>query len=494
MRKNILFLEPFADHFHNLSLPVSVEPNISTLRNIKLLRACAKVDFLDLKTLHQNEYLFQKRLKKIKYDYIFLELKTYSRFFAIELIEIIRKNSKFSFIFCFGHHASQEPAFILNRYNDIYLIQNEEYSFFLQFHKLLKAKVTITLQDISALPNLIYNLKQKVIKSQQLDITDLDSLPLMDLNIMKQNSYYTLYPMKTFGPIKWAFLNLTKGCPYQCIYCSQSLRITYGAKIYQFSIAESLMRIQRLIDNNFTFIRFVDDDFLSNPQYILELCTEIIKSKLKFRWMAQIRADKLNDKLALAMSRAGCECLNIGVESGSDRVLKILQKGETSKDISNCFEYCHKYNILTVAYFMIGNPTETMADINSTFNLMKKIKPHMIQIAYFTPYPGTSYYEKIPAQHREYPDFHHYKSLIANYSKIDSQVLRKIMLKWYISFYLSPKVFVHIFLLQSCRFLYYPKRECIMLLKVLIYVFELIKKNMALTSLPNLKLTGFKHD
>jgi len=468
MKNKILFIEPYKNNFHNGPIPKSVEPNISTLRCINLLRAKFDVDFIDFKTDSMNEKKFVEYIKDGDYKYYFIEIKTYNRYFSLKIIKLIKDISKSAIIFCFGQHMSEEPSFTLKRFRECYIIKDEIYSFFLNFYK----NGYNNIDKIKKSPNLIYKEKNITIRNKYVEITKLDSLPYIDLKIMHEKDYYTLYPMKTFKKRRWGFLNLTKGCRYNCLYCSNTLRISHGERIYQFSIEESIKRIKRLLKNGFNFIRFSDDCFLCNKGFMIELCNKIIKEKIEFKWMAQIRADSLDEESLEIMKIAGCECLNIGVETGSNKIMKILNKEEKVEDIKFCFELCHKYKILTVAFFIIGNPEETIKDLDKSYKLLKQIKPDMLQIAYFTPYPGSKYYSRLTREEKNKANFFHYDNPVSNFSRINGKDLKNIMKKWYLLFYLNPRNFCKLFYYRISCLIFNPLREFRIMTQFINYILK----------------------
>ena len=80
------------------------------------------------------------------------------------------------------------------------------------------------------------------------------------------------------------------------------------------------------------------------------------------------------------------------MEAGTDRVLKVLQKGITLEQVERAFRWSKQAGISTLAYFMIGAPTETRADVLQTIEFAKKLAPDFVHITIVTPFPGTQLY------------------------------------------------------------------------------------------------------
>jgi radical SAM superfamily enzyme YgiQ (UPF0313 family) len=94
------------------------------------------------------------------------------------------------------------------------------------------------------------------------------------------------------------------------------------------------------------------------------------------------------------MKKAGCNSMDVGVESGSDRMLKIINKGITRGQILKGIQGIRKQRINFNAFFMIGFPDETEEDVQKTFELMKAPEMGNIILSIFTPYPGTASYRR----------------------------------------------------------------------------------------------------
>lgn len=471
---DILFIELFRNSFSNTCFPKSIEPSTETLRAIHLLKTNKfSVDFLDIKAKPVTEKKFTSDLKKHNYGYIFIDAKSYNKQHAYKIVNLIKENSAAQ-IFFFGQYPSACYDEILARHPEITVIRNETYSFFREFAQAAKHEKI----DKRSLPNLIYkDQNQNIIETPEKEITDLNMLPEIDTDTLQENKYYTLYPSKTLKG-KWGFLDLTKGCQFNCIYCSQTLRVSHGNKIYTFTPNEALKRIKRLTAAGFKRIRFIDDNFFASPTFTKELLSLMHKEKVEIKWMAQARPDSLTKEIVDLCAKTGCECLNIGVESGSEAILKTLNKQISISDIHNAFALCRQSNIMTVAYIMIGSPGETTKDIEKTISLIRKIKPTMLQIAYFTPYPTSPYFENNVKQSPEYSkqELFHYSKPQHNLTQIDTPTLHRMMRKIIMGFYLNPAYSFKFYIYCITSFMVNPAFTLSMLSKTLKHIMFSFRK------------------
>ncbi|MCG2816435.1 MAG: radical SAM protein, partial [Candidatus Aminicenantes bacterium] len=139
---------------------------------------------------------------------------------------------------------------------------------------------------------------------------------------------------------------------------------------------------------------FYDDTFTVNRGRVLDVCEEILARKLNIRWDMRTRVDTVDEEMLKCLKRAGCMAIHYGVESGNDKILKEIKKGFTLQKVKETFKLTQKTGIETLAYFMIGLPSEDRNDIQDSFNLAKELKPHYAHFTIFSPYPGTELYDR----------------------------------------------------------------------------------------------------
>jgi anaerobic magnesium-protoporphyrin IX monomethyl ester cyclase len=137
------------------------------------------------------------------------------------------------------------------------------------------------------------------------------------------------------------------------------------------------------------YIMLWDDSFSINRDIVLRYCQAIIDSGLEFMWRTATRADLVNEELLHWMKRAGCAKLEIGVESGSPRIQRLIHKDISNNDVIRAFGLLKKEHIPSGAFFMAGFPEETLEDLQQTFALMKSLPCQEIAFNIFDPMPGS---------------------------------------------------------------------------------------------------------
>lgn len=231
--------------------------------------------------------------------------------------------------------------------------------------------------------------KQRIVKEER--IKDLDSLPFQPWDIFTKLPYD--YSCKWMDTKPVFTMNTSRGCPFDCAFCS--VDSVWGKQYTYFSVDRLIDEIKYLIKKfGAKGIYFREDNFTLNRKRVEEFCAKI--RELNIKWACETRVDTLCDEeLVKMMSKAGCEAVYLGVESGSQKVLDILKKGVTVEQIERCVTLCKKHKIRTYCSLITGVPGETYEDYLLTKKLMNKLKPHAYAFSVFVGIPHSQLYEEI---------------------------------------------------------------------------------------------------
>ena len=194
-----------------------------------------------------------------------------------------------------------------------------------------------------------------------------------------------------------------RGCPYKCNFCASNVVWHANSKtdanpFVRWRPLDHVMKDLEILQNQYgvDFFYVQDDTFGINEPHIRKFCEAYKKSGLKMLWGAQTRTACIrNDEIVTLLRDAGCIQLDFGVESGSDKVLKILKKLTTVKDAEVAFALCKKHGMRTYANMMFNLMGETEEDVQLNHKLMEKIKPTFTGVGVTQPYPGTEIYKKL---------------------------------------------------------------------------------------------------
>lgn len=163
----------------------------------------------------------------------------------------------------------------------------------------------------------------------------------------------------------------TRGCPYQCVFCSVSKQ--WGHHIRYRSAKNVVDEIEQVLKTYpfFQAIRFFDDVFTMDKARVLEICRLMIERNLNIAWECEARANTIDEEMVFAMKKAGCEFIDLGVESGSDRILKNIKKNITVKQAIEAAKAIKKAGIGLKVFIMHSLPGETYEDIKKTIFLSR---------------------------------------------------------------------------------------------------------------------------
>ncbi len=121
-------------------------------------------------------------------------------------------------------------------------------------------------------------------------------------------------------------------------------------------------------------IQFMDDNMIIKREHIENICNLIIKEKLNITWSSPngIRADCLDEEIALLMRKAGCYLVTIGIESANPTVLKTIKKGESIEQITKAIKCAKKAGLTINGAFVLGLPGDTRETMRETIDYAKK--------------------------------------------------------------------------------------------------------------------------
>ena len=232
--------------------------------------------------------------------------------------------------------------------------------------------------------------KSRILKEKR--ISDLDSLPFQPYDIFTKLPYHNFCEWMDTKPV--FTMNTSRGCSFDCAFCS--IGSIWGKQYTAFGADRIISEIEFLIKNyGAKGVYFREDNFTLNQQRVTEFCDKISK-KAKIKWACETRVDAICDeKLVKLMSNAGCEAMFLGVESGSQRLLDILNKNITIEQIEEAITLCKKYKIKTYCSLLTGAPNETYEDHLMTKKLMEKLKPYEYAFNVFVGVPYSKLYEEI---------------------------------------------------------------------------------------------------
>jgi len=215
-----------------------------------------------------------------------------------------------------------------------------------------------------------------------------DLIPPASYPRAPHGAYYRRFPI---APIV-----TSRGCPYQCTFCAAEC--VSGRKIRRRSAENVVGEIVRLRDRfGVREIHIEDDNFTAKKEYVLSFCDLMRRRVPGMPWTCPngVRLDTLDREMLEAMKGAGLYFLSVGIESGSDRVLRRMRKSLTVERIEEKVRLVRETGIGVSGFFMLGFPGESVEEMEETIAFALRLPLSRASFANFQPFPGCEEFERL---------------------------------------------------------------------------------------------------
>lgn len=219
-------------------------------------------------------------------------------------------------------------------------------------------------------------------------IDDINSLPRCAWHHFKFDLYNG-----TVNEHKAINLISSRGCPYSCVYCLHALFGKQYRVRNAVSIVDEMEYLQRIY--GFSGFFMFDDIFLIDRKSLNVFSNELIKRNLNVKWRCFTRVDIIQEDSLALMRQSGCVNIFFGIESGSERSLKMIKKGITIDDIHKGIALSKAAGIETGTFLLLGFPWETSEDFEATRRLICETLPDTVLISFTTPIPKTEFSQMV---------------------------------------------------------------------------------------------------
>ncbi len=253
--------------------------------------------------------------------------------------------------------------------------------------------------SISAIAGIIYkDATGGLCKNKEREkLKDLDRLPLPNRQKVNLQLYFDAWKEK--HGTSSITLNTMRGCPYSCKWCS---RAVYGASYRRRTPAHVADEIAWIQENySVDSIWFVDDVFTISHKWLAAFNAELKSRKLKVAYECITRADRMNEEVVKQLKESGCFRVWIGAESGSQKVIDLMDRRVEVEQVRDMIHMAKRYGIQAGTFIMVGYPGETKEDIFETARHLKSSDPDHFTITVAYPIKGTPLYEEVESRFME---------------------------------------------------------------------------------------------
>lgn len=236
--------------------------------------------------------------------------------------------------------------------------------------------------------------KDKVVYGERLSFS---RIPWPDRTIIKYGRQVD-WCEKEFGE-RIASIQSVRGCKMGCAMCAEKcMSGKYNSKTNPLRLRlpkDTLDEVDSLRDKyKIQRFKFVDPTWSVDDDYVYNFCYEKIRRGNYLPWDAMVHAGIATEFSIRMMSKATCDTIMVGCESGNQGILNDIHKGLTVEKIKKVFEWGKKYGLKRRAFFMLGMPNESLESIRDTIQLIRDIDPDVVGFTILCPYPGTAFYDK----------------------------------------------------------------------------------------------------
>lgn len=451
----IILINPPSENTIAANVPKIVEKGVGFIPPLGLMYVAG---YLEKYTNHQIEILdsqveqltydkLKKEIEKRKPNIVGIATMTFTLIDAIKTARIVKEVSPNIKTILGGPHPTIYPEETIQIKEVDFCVIGEGEKVILKLIKDIDNPF-----KLSQIKGIVFQDGEKIINTNQADfIKNLDKLPFPARHLTPYKKYFS--SISSNLPITTMFTS--RGCPYKCLFCDRpQLGKNFRARSAK-NVVDEMKECRKM---GIKEIFIYDDTFGVDRQRVLDICSEIKKRNLDITWDIRTRVNTVDEEVLKALKEAGCQRIHYGVEAGTQKILNVLRKGITLEMAEKAFKLTKKIGIQTLAYFMIGSPTETKKDILKTIKFMKKLDPDYVHIAIATPFPATDLY-RMGLKEKVLP-YDYWKKFAKNPTpdfkpyfwekELSKEELFKLLKKAYFSFYFRPKfIFRQILSLKS---------------------------------------------
>jgi anaerobic magnesium-protoporphyrin IX monomethyl ester cyclase len=274
-------------------------------------------------------------------------------------------------------------------------------------------------------------------------ICDLGTLPHPARDLIDMETYaQAWYSLTAASPeLRGTSVIASRGCPFACTYCQPTLDKLFGKRLRRRPVPHVMDELRELKEKyRLDAFMLEDDTFIAHQGWAMEFAQSLYESGLGFKWGCNVRADLVtkHPHLVGEMVRSGLVQVNMGIESGSQRILdEIYDKGITVEQVREAVDICKELGLRIGGYFMLGAPTETQEEIVRTIEYASRLRIDEAAFNVTTPLPGTYLWDRTrELVGTEWTDFDYYRRSVYKSDQVLSPRRLDLLKKWaYLRFY-----------------------------------------------------------
>lgn len=380
MDMSMLFINPSLLGVYRHNFMRHFYPRYPPLHLATLSSSIEGSSILDLNTTSSPVKEIRRLLKTRSFDFVGITVSTPFAEDVKRIIRVVRENSQ-SKIILGGPHVTSLPRDSFSEFNPDIICEGESDE---------TIKEVISGKPLERISGIWFKDRGRVSYTGKREfIENIDSLGFPEWDLVNVKKYFTFLSKKN----PTGTIETSRGCPYNCIYCNKK---TFGRVFRAKTPGRVIDEIGHTLNSGFREIHMVDDGFTINRERAIEICNRIIKNGLNFPWALTngIRIDSVDEQVLSKMHYAGCHLISFGVETGSEEMLRVLDRRMKIEQIKKAFKMARDAGIETlIGFFMVGLPGEKEEDIEKTIELARHLDADVSKVTIIIPFPGTRLYD-----------------------------------------------------------------------------------------------------
>ncbi len=348
---------------------------------------------ISIKTLDLSRKSFSdihQILSNERPDLLGISCMTFTRSESFCIAKIAKEINRNTITVFGGHHCQYLWEQVLTHYPQVdYIVHGEGE---LIFGDLVQTLFFGDMQNLIKVKGISFRMDNSpVFNGPAQAVSDIDILPPPD---------YEDFEMSRYRDDEWIAMEFksqialqvysSRGCPHMCYFCcdGQSRRI-WRSRAIEKVIEEIIYYMERY---NTNYFHLSDDTFTVNRRRVLDFCASLIDSNLNLKWDIRARSENLDKEILSALKKAGCLRINIGIESGSQKILKNMNKKQDIEKAIDVIHMARDMGLIITINILIGYPGEDDSTIDETLRFIRKARPHGIASNILMVFPGAEVY------------------------------------------------------------------------------------------------------
>lgn len=468
MKKVLLISLPGTDYGKIKSKDIYTSPpiGISYIASYLKMRG-VQVELLDLVFYDDYFKIIKEKLVFNEYLIVGISSTTAQIKNAYKLINLVKSINKKTYIVLGGIHATSLPKKTLEESKADFIVTCEGELVFYNLVESLSEGFCLT--SLKKIKGLVFRYKNRIFQNTKGNfIENLDKLPYPAYDLLPLEKYKNFMMGVSVG------VTSSRGCPYDCSFCS--IHMVHGKKIRVRS-SDNFVDELEYWNRRFNIKNFIfnDDIFTFDKKRVIEICSKIIKKKIKIKWFCSTRVDSIDDEILGFMKKAGCSLIGIGIETIDQELLDKCNKKLNMNKVNQGIRLIKKHGIDIWGYFIFGFPGDNLNTLKNSVNFALKKRLEYANFAYLIPYPKTKLWDELNFDKKKKIDWDCFKKYDGSLIKFENMNKKKVMQhfkKISLKFYLHPR-----FILNRISHLLKSDTDSFELLKIYIKSLFVLLRN-----------------